>query len=478
MNTGWRLFHIDPDERGYAYDGALRMRDLASRMRWFLMLRWTWASLCLLGAGLGRYLDFPAGADYRLLLAASVLLGATNALYMGLPRAVDGDSERSESRLRRAILVQTGCDFLVLALVGYALGGIQSPVVLLFLAEISLVTLFCTRLTSLAMALVGILCALLPVWLEFLGWVPVVSLYDTGNKAILAADGRFVAGYSVLLLLCTLFFWYVVSEITASLRRRENHLEQAYRKISQLDAEKVKAMLYTAHELKAPLAIIKNFVSTLRGGYCGELPEKADQVIGRIGERSDLLMQKVVDIIHLSNLRTLVQPELTLVPLELGALLKREVDEVLQIARARGIEVLDVTELRQDYWICGSEAYLHTMISNLLQNAVYYSHDGGRVEVALIGRPDRVTLKVIDHGIGIDKAKQADIFEEHFRTREAVAHHPDGTGLGLPMVKEVARIHRASVELESEPGRGTEVSVTFALANRSGELGHGKDSDC
>lgn len=478
MNPLRRVFSIDPGGQGYAYDGPLRMRGLDSRIRWFLALRWTWMVACLLAAGLAYAFDFPAGADHRLLAGAAALLAVTNAVYTLLPRDLDGDNRRAVSRLRWTILAQTATDFVVLALVGYALGGIQSPVVLLFLAEISLVTLFCERLTSLVMALIGGLCALLPVWLEFLGWVPVVSLYGAGSKVALAADAQFVTGYSMLLLLCVLFFWYVVSEITASLRHREDHLEQACQKIHQLGAEKVQAMLYTAHELKAPLAIIKNFVYTLRGGYCGPLPEKADEVIGRIGERSDVLTAKVLDVIHLSNLRTLVQPELTLVPLDLGALLAREVEEAREVACPRGIELVDVTSGGQDYWVCGSEEYLHTLIANLLQNGIHYSHDGDRVEVALVGHPDRVTLRVSDHGIGIDKAKQEHIFDEHFRTREAVAHHPHGTGLGLPMVKEIARIHHAVVRLESEPDRGTEVSVTFALANRSGERGHGENPDC
>lgn len=471
MSRVHHLRQLGLDDWLNARGDPLRFSGLATRMRWFRALRWVWTMACLMAATIVIGLRFPAGVDYRLLLLAAGLLALTNGV---IAQPAEG-SEDDAQRLRRTILLQTGADYVVLALVNYALGGYQSPVLLLFLAEISLVTLLCQRYTSLGIALLGTVCALLPMWLEYLGWLPPVSLYGI-DKSAMVNNGAFVTGYSLFTLLFVLFFWYVVSEITASLQQREENLEQACGKIHELYNEKVQAMLHTAHELKAPLAIIKNYVYTLRDGYCGELPDKARQVVTRIGERSDLLMAKVVDIIHLSNLRTLVQPERDLHAVDLQRLLQTEVEEARQLARARDIEVVDATGAGEGSRVRGSEEHLRTLISNLLANAVQYSHDGGRVEVALQTERDRLILFVRDQGIGIAADKQVHIFEAHYRTREAVAHYALGTGLGLPMVEEIARIHHAEVRLKSAPGKGTEVSVNFPLIP-DGETTHGQDSD-
>ncbi len=106
--------------------------------------------------------------------------------------------------------------------------------------------------------------------------------------------------------------------------------------------------------------------------------------------------------------------------------------------------------------------HLNMMLSNLLSNAVNYSSEGGRVEVEC--RPAKggaAVVSVRDHGIGIKPEKLPHVFEEFYRTDEAVRHNRESTGLGLAIVQQVANSHGIRVRVESAPGVGTTFRLEF-----------------
>jgi two-component system sensor histidine kinase BaeS len=112
------------------------------------------------------------------------------------------------------------------------------------------------------------------------------------------------------------------------------------------------------------------------------------------------------------------------------------------------------------------------LVDNLVVNAVTYSHDGGVVEVTCAPEPEPAggaRLTVRDHGIGIAPEKLPRIFDDYYRTEEAVAHNRASTGLGLAIVRQVARATGATLEVESAPGRGTTFTVIFPGAPLAAE---------
>jgi two-component system phosphate regulon sensor histidine kinase PhoR len=102
------------------------------------------------------------------------------------------------------------------------------------------------------------------------------------------------------------------------------------------------------------------------------------------------------------------------------------------------------------------------MISNLLRNAITYSNEGGTVEVAVIAAKRNAVLRVTDHGIGIARDVIPKIFDDFFRSNAAALVNPHGNGLGLTLVKEVAKLHGATIEVASEEGKGTIFWVWFS----------------
>ena len=96
---------------------------------------------------------------------------------------------------------------------------------------------------------------------------------------------------------------------------------------------------------------------------------------------------------------------------------------------------------------------------NLLENAIKYNRDGGVVQIYVIDEKDSVRLTVEDNGIGIPPEDKQRVFERFYRGDKSHSGKIDGTGLGLSIVKRAVAYHGGTVTLESQEGRGTEISV-------------------
>jgi signal transduction histidine kinase len=453
----------------YAVETDMRARVLAERIAWFITIRWGVVALCVAVTLAAVLRLVPARLDWRLFAGAGVFLAGVNVIYRW---AAD------RYRKRRLMVAQVLTDFLALSALSYASGSIETPAPLLYVAHIILTSLFFSPRASLAATGVGFVFALAPVALERLGLLPVIAILDAPRKAALLADTRALLLYAAVLAGCYLFVWYCTSTITRSLKLRERQLEESNQKLEQLDTEKTQYTLRATHELKAPFAAIKTYVYSLRDGYCGDLPPKAQEVVLRIGDRCDRLTNMITAIIHVGNLRTAVVSDADYEAVDLTQFVPPEVEEAVVWGTPRKITVKAELPTDAPQPIRASKRHLHTLVSNLLRNAVTYSHDGGEIEVSLVPGKESVVLRVADHGIGIARENIPNIFDDFFRSNEAARVNPHGNGLGLALVKEVAKMHGATIEVASELGKGTCFWVWFprlSSAMQGGSDGQGAD---
>ena len=111
--------------------------------------------------------------------------------------------------------------------------------------------------------------------------------------------------------------------------------------------------------------------------------------------------------------------------------------------------------------VMGDPVLLGSVVYNLCDNAIKYSRPQGAVRVRVSRLDEMVKLEVSDHGVGIPPEEQERIFERFYRVDKARSKEVGGTGLGLSIVKHAVELHKGQIQLESEPGRGTTVTVTF-----------------
>jgi two-component system phosphate regulon sensor histidine kinase PhoR len=109
--------------------------------------------------------------------------------------------------------------------------------------------------------------------------------------------------------------------------------------------------------------------------------------------------------------------------------------------------------------ISGDRERLSILVSNLIANAVSYSYEGGKVTVRAAKTGEQVVFSVSDRGIGIKEESLPHIFEEYYRTKSAARHNANSTGLGLSIVREIARAGGMKIRVESEVEQGTTFEV-------------------
>lgn len=446
------------------YTPDLRSHELVIRMKWFVLMRWIAIGLCATATA-GAFMNLmPARLNPVYFAAVAAFLTTANLVYTLMGRNLF-DREHRRGELRMLLILQMLIDFLALSVLTYACGSVESPIMTVFMAHIILATLFFDHRMAGVIAASAWGFASLPLILEWAGVIPVLSIFDGSFKETVASStsitGGFVIGIGSTFFVC----WYLMNEISRSLKLKELQLEKAVEMMVRMDKEKTQATLRATHELKAPFAAIKSYVYTLKDGYCGELPPKATQVVTRIGDRCDQLTRKITDIIHLSNLQTLVVTDMNLQPVDLVSLVAEEAAEGGLAGEPRGIRVVFQGDQGLPMYVMGSPAHLRTLFSNLIQNAVQYSRDGQEVEISIQAYGKKASVCVRDNGIGIPKKNLEKIFDEHFRSKNAVEHHANGTGLGLSMVKEIVRLHGAEIRVESTLGQETRFTVHFDVVD-------------
>ena len=210
-----------------------------------------------------------------------------------------------------------------------------------------------------------------------------------------------------------------------------------------------------SHELKTPLTSICGFAELLQAGLVQ--PEKVPEFSGDIYRESRRLLDLVNDIIKLSRLdEGAVTPELQRV--ELWPLAQSVLASLQPTAQKRGV-TMELTGVHAS--VQGVGQLLNEMLYNLCDNAIKYNRDGGSVTVSFTENGAELILRVSDTGIGIPYAHQSRVFERFYRVDKSHSKALGGTGLGLSIVKHAAQYHGARIDLKSEEGRGTTISIIF-----------------
>jgi signal transduction histidine kinase len=216
-----------------------------------------------------------------------------------------------------------------------------------------------------------------------------------------------------------------------------------------------------SHQLRTPLTSIKGYISMMLEGDVGKVTEEQKYVLNEAFVSSERMVRLIGDFLNVSRLQTgkfVIDKH----PVDLALLVEREVDALVQNARARGITfeykkptgipVLDLDENK-----------IQQVVMNFADNAIYYSKEKAKITVTLKKVDGFVEFRVVDTGIGVPKAEQVHLFNKFFRATNARKARPDGTGVGLFLAKKVIDDHKGEVIFESEEGKGSTFGFRLPL---------------
>jgi signal transduction histidine kinase len=250
-------------------------------------------------------------------------------------------------------------------------------------------------------------------------------------------------------------------------RRYERALEERNEALVAADRMKNAFISHISYELRTPLTNIIGFSDLLSNPAIGPLNPKQHEYLGDISVSSRTLLAIIDDILTLATMDAGAM-ELKLGPVDVRGVIDAAILGVREAAqRARlGLRIVvadDVTTFVAD------EARVRQILYNLLSNAVGFSKAGDAIQVACWRDQGMIVFTVEDQGVGIPKDQQWRVFER-FESRSQGSGHR-GAGLGLSIVKSLVELHGGEVALDSEPGRGTRVTVRLPELGRPDKTG-------
>ncbi len=232
--------------------------------------------------------------------------------------------------------------------------------------------------------------------------------------------------------------------------------------IRRLERMKTEFVSTVSHELRTPLTSIKGFIATLledREGYFDA--ETRYEFYQIIDQETDRLRRLIEDLLNLSRIERGVALQPHWQRVDLG----KVIDRVLTIQRSYTDKhqlVDDIPELLPP--IVADEDKIDGILTNLVNNAIKYSPNGGEVRVRAVREDNSILISVQDQGIGIPKDKLAKIFEKFERIDTKETRAAGGTGIGLYLVKHLVELHEGQIWAESEgPGKGSTFYVRIPI---------------
>ena len=233
-------------------------------------------------------------------------------------------------------------------------------------------------------------------------------------------------------------------------------------RLKQLEKIRQDFVANVSHELRTPLTTIKGYAETLLDGALKE--DHAFQFVQVIKRHTDRLTKIVEDLLMLSRIET-KEFLLKMEAISVRDFVDDIVDFVKDPAEKKKIS-LSRNEIPSSLAVQADRNYLEQILINLLDNAIKYTPEGGRVAVSAVEKDSKdIQFSVEDNGIGIPKEDLSRIFERFYRVDKGRSKELGGTGLGLSIVKHLVQAHGGRVWVESQPGKGS--VFYFTLPDRS-----------
>lgn len=250
-------------------------------------------------------------------------------------------------------------------------------------------------------------------------------------------------------------------------KRYERALEERNEALVAADRMKNHFIGHVSYELRTPLTNIIGFSELLANPQIGPLNVKQHEYLDDIASSSKTLLAIIDDILDLATIDAGAM-ELKLGPVDVRAVLEAAILGVREAA-LRSQLTLHIAVAEDAKQFFADEARVRQVLYNLLSNAVGFSRPGGAVHVTCQRSGGMMIFTVADQGVGIPKDQQWRMFER-FESRSQGSGHR-GAGLGLSIVKSLVELHGGTVSLESEPGRGTTVTVSLPEDSRPADAG-------
>lgn len=251
------------------------------------------------------------------------------------------------------------------------------------------------------------------------------------------------------------YFTGIVRDITER-KRLEQELRRRLDELAQADRQKNEFLAMLAHELRNPLAPMRNALHLMKmPGAQGAMVAQARDMMERQMSHLVRLVDDLLDVSRIIRDKIELRKE----PVDLAIAISRAVETAHPVVEAQGHQ-LDVVLPEDSLWVEGDLIRLSQVIANLLTNAAKYTTEAGRISVRLEREAQQAAIRVRDTGVGIPLELQPRIFDLFVQGDHSLARSQGGLGIGLTLVRKLVEMHGGSVAVASAgPGAGSEFTV-------------------
>ncbi len=463
-------FRLLPDPNGHVPLGSDALitavplpEDIRRKnIRWLCFLRWIVTGLIISFGIINITSNLPEmlglHSNHRWPFALATILAIANICFLAHARMLAKETGIAKATLN--LWAQIIFDLLMLTVVVHYLGSLETPVSFAYLFHIVLGCIFFSRGRAFVVTLIASVCYVVCVTLEQMQILSPAGIYaDSVLRGYITQSPGLLALDMTWNILTWVAVWYLTSHLSGLVRERDFELAHKNRRLVEAREEKAKHILRTTHELKAPFAAVHANVQLLLKGYCGDISDQVKEVLLRISARCRRLATEIQEMLQLANLRAVRPETLPRIELDLADIIRHSVEQQQALAQERGVAI-DVD--LEPAPATAVKDHMQMLFSNLLSNAIVYSHRDGKIRIECRRAPGpgpRVIFE--DNGIGIPEQKLPHIFNEYYRTDEAARHNKESTGLGLSIVRRVADTHNIRVRVESRFGAGAKFTLDF-----------------
>jgi signal transduction histidine kinase len=438
---------------------------------WFTKVRWIVVAVFIAAGLTGILIPGPLlkigwtiPSKWLFILAGSLLVINSLFYFLVSKLTVDLPGRTIETN----IWLQITADLLVVTALVHIIGSTDTFVAFAYLFHIAIACIFFPPKGSFFVTLLAVGLYMTLIIAEVTKLWASTSVLDI-RLINIDKDPLMTIIFALTAVFVWLVTWIFISNLSKAVRMRDQQLSIANEQLIAAGLEKTQQVLMTTHELKAPFSGIESNIQVLKFQFWDEIPESVHGIIDKIEARSKTLRERIGQILILGDIKSKADIESEIEPVNLSESINEMASLVSEKAESRDVTVdIDVSPVT----VPGNRQHLNILFSNLISNAIIYSHEGGKVEVKTEKNNDsEVSILVIDHGIGIRDDALPHIFEAYYRTKEGAKFNKTSTGLGLSMVKEIAIKHGINIIVNSEIDKGTTFEVIIPKKMKSIKTG-------
>ena len=254
-----------------------------------------------------------------------------------------------------------------------------------------------------------------------------------------------------------------IAYLSATFKAMRQRIHEQLEKLQETDRLRRELISNVSHDLRTPLSSMQGYLEMLMRPQL--TTEERQGFIDIAFKHCRRLTQLVKELFELSKLDAgRINPELE--NFSLAELLQDVVQKYSLNAQQKNIS-LSMPKTSQLFLVNADIALIERVLENLIDNALRYTPNGGRIDLSLTENNDKVEIGIEDNGIGLAAADLPHIFERYYSAQKPTEYHQQSTGLGLAIVKRILELHGSVIHVQSQPEQGTRFQFPLALVRTS-----------